>query len=90
MLFIQKKGYNIKNGRLEQQYNIQMKKTNKGYNIVGYDNDKIIDKHVRFRNKSLNNKPVTNTSLNNKPVNKTMNKLVTKKTNKKRKTNKKK
>ena len=81
MLFIQKKGYNIKNGRLEQQYNIQMKKTNKGYNIVGYDNDKIIDKHVRFRNKSLNNKPV------NKLVNK---KPVTKKTNKKRKTNKKK
>ena len=77
MLFIQKKGYNIKNGRLEQQYNIQMKKTNKGYNIVGYDNDKIIDKHVRFRNKS-----VTNKSVNKKPV--------TKKTNKKRKTNKKK
>ena len=42
MLFIQKKGFNIKNGRLEKQYNIQMKKTNKGYNIVGYDNDKII------------------------------------------------
>ena len=54
MLFIQKKGFNIKNGRLEKQYNVQMKKTNKGYNIVGYDNDKIINKHVRFFNKSVN------------------------------------
>lgn len=86
MLFFQKKGFNIKNGHLEQQYNIQMKKTNKGYNIIGYDNDKIIDKHVRFRNISLNNKPV-NKPVNNKSVNK---KPVTKKTNKKRKTNEKK
>jgi hypothetical protein len=85
MLFIQKKGFNIKNGRLEKQYNIQMKKTNKGYNIVGYDNDKIINKHVLFRNKTLN-KP-----MNNKPMNKSMNNNPTKKVNKKkRKTNKKK
>ena len=87
MLFVQKKGFNIKNGHLEQQYNIQMKKTNKGYNIIGYDNDKIINKHVRFRNTSLNNKSVNKKPVNNKSVNK---KPVTKKTNKKRKTNKKK
>jgi hypothetical protein len=85
MLFIQKKGFNIKNGRLEKQYNIQMKKTNKGYNIVGYDNDKIINKHVLFRNKTLNK------SINNNPMNKSMNNNPTKKVNKKkRKTNKKK
>jgi len=52
MLFIQKKGFNIKNGVLEKKYDIQMQKTQKGYNIVGYDNDKIINKHVRYINKA--------------------------------------
>ena len=59
MLIIRKKGFKIQNGDLQQKYDIQMKKTNKGYNIVGYNNEKIIDKHVRYFNK--------NTKLAKKP-----------------------
>ena len=52
MMFIQKKGFNIKNGVLEKKYDIKMQKTQKGYNIIGYNNDKIINKHVRYINKA--------------------------------------
>lgn len=68
MLFIEKKGFNIKNGVLEKKFDIQMQKTQKGYNIVGYNNDKIINKHVRYINKS-------NTLKKNKPKKKTKRKM---------------
>ena len=67
MLLIEKKGFKVINGKLEKQYNVRMKKTNKGYNIVGFNNDKIINKHVRFINK-------TNNRLNKKRKNRKTNK----------------
>jgi hypothetical protein len=67
-MFIEKKGFNIKNGVLEKKFNIQMQKTQKGYNIVGYNNDKIINKHVRYMNKP-------NTLKKNKPKKKTKRKM---------------
>jgi len=68
MMFIEKKGFNIKNGVLEKKFNIQMQKTQKGYNIVGYNNDKIINKHVRYMNKP-------NTLKKNNPKKKTKRKM---------------
>lgn len=66
MYYIRKQGFTFKNGKLEKKYNVQMKKNNKGYNIVGYDNNKIINKSVRFiqektkPNKTKSNKVKTN------------------------------
>ena len=57
MYYIRKQGFTFKNGKLEKKYNVQMKKNNKGYNIVGYDNNKIINKSVRFiQEKTKSNK----------------------------------
>jgi hypothetical protein len=56
MYYIHKQGFTFKNGKLEKKYNVQMKKNNEGYNIVGYDNNKIINKSVRFKNKVTTNK----------------------------------
>jgi hypothetical protein len=82
MYYIHKQGFTIKNGKLEKKYNVQMKKNNEGYNIVGYDNNKIINKSVRFKNKVTTNK-------NKVKINKTKTNKV--KTNKKKgKPNKKK
>lgn len=82
MLLIQKKGFKVINGKLEKQYNVRMKKTNKGYNIVGFDNDKIINKHVRYFNKT-NNQP--NTMKSNKKENKKIKKKTIKKNKKTKK-----
>ena len=61
MYYIHKQGFILKNGKLEKKYNVQMKKNNEGYNITGYDNNKVINKHVRFINKSqLNVKKINN------------------------------
>lgn len=56
MYYIHKQGFTFKNGKLEKKYNVQMKKNNEGYNIIGYDNNKIINKSVRFKNKVTTNK----------------------------------
>jgi hypothetical protein len=63
------------NNKLEKAYNIEVKQTNKGYNITGVNNGKIIRKSVRYID------PTTKIKTNKKKTNK-------KKTNKK-KTNKK-
>ena len=76
MYYIHKQGFTFKNGKLEKKYNVQMKKNNEGYNIVGYDNNKIINKSVRFKNKVKTNKVKTNKVKTNKV-----------KTNKKKKKN---
>jgi hypothetical protein len=49
MDYIHKTGFKIINNKLEKAYNIEVKQTNKGYNITGYNNDKIIKKSVRYR-----------------------------------------
>jgi hypothetical protein len=72
MLFIKKKGFTMVNGKLKQKFNIEMKKTNEGYNIIGYDNNKLIHKSVRY----------------NKKINKTKNKSKNKSKNKKLKVKK--
>ena len=66
MYYIHKQGFTFKNGKLEKKYNVQMKKNNEGYNIVGYDNNKIINKSVRFKNKVKTNKVKTNKVKTNK------------------------
>jgi hypothetical protein len=81
MYYIHKQGFTFKNGKLEKKYNVQMKKNNEGYNIVGYDNNKIINKSVRFKNKVKTNKVKTNKVKTNKVK---TNKV---KTNKKKKKN---
>jgi len=89
MLYVEKQRFRLKNnGNLEKLYNVRMKKTNKGYNIVGYNNGKIINKHVRYL---TNNSKMNNSKMNNKPNKKKTNKKRTnKKRNNKKKTNKKK
>jgi len=52
MLFIKKKGFTMVNGKLKEKFNIEMKKTNEGYNIIGYNNNKLIHKSVRYNKKS--------------------------------------
>jgi hypothetical protein len=49
MLYIRKTGFKQINNKLEKAYNIEVKQTNKGYNITGYNNGKIIKKSVRYR-----------------------------------------
>jgi hypothetical protein len=89
MLYIEKQKFRLKNnGNLEKLYNVRMKRTNKGYNIVGYNNGKIINKHVRYLTNSskMNSIKMNNSKLNNKPNKR----KTTKKTTNKKKTIKKK
>ena len=68
------------NNNLVKEYNIEVKKTNKGYNITGVNNGRIIRKSVRYinpTNKIKTNKIKTNKIKTNK-----------KKTNKKKKNKK--
>ena len=67
MLYIRKTGFKQINNKLEKAYNIEVKKTNKGYNITGYNNDKIIKKSVRYRpTNSKKVKPNKKTKKNKK------------------------
>ncbi len=52
------------NDKLEKAYNIEVKQTNKGYNITGVNNGKIIKKSVRYVNPT--NKKKTNRKTNKK------------------------
>ena len=75
MYYIRKQGFTFKNGKLEKKYNVQMKKNNKGYNIVGYNNNKIINKSVRFiQEKTKSNKVKSNKVKPNKKKRKTQKK----------------
>jgi len=51
MLYIRKTGFKQINNKLQKAYNIEVKQTNKGYNITGYNNGKIIKKSVRYKTK---------------------------------------
>ena len=48
MLYIRKTGFKRINNKLQKAFNIEVKQTNKGYNISGYNNGKIIKKSVRY------------------------------------------
>ncbi len=57
------------NNNLVKAYNIEVKKTNKGYNITGMNNGRIIKKSVRYidpTNKKKTNKIKTNKKKTNK------------------------
>ena len=57
------------NNKLEKAYNIEVKQTNKGYNITGVNNGKIIRKSVRYidpMNKMKTNKKKKNKRKTNK------------------------
>ncbi len=57
------------NNKLEKAYNIEVKQTNKGYNITGVNNGKIIRKSVRYidpTNKMKTNKKKKNKRKTNK------------------------
>ena len=57
MLLVKKRGFVIENGQLKKKFNIQMEKTNKGYHIMGFNNNKIINKSVIYiKNKSKKTK----------------------------------
>jgi hypothetical protein len=49
MLVIRRKGFSITNGALNHAYNVKMNKTNKGIHIVGINNNKIINKTIKFK-----------------------------------------
>jgi hypothetical protein len=49
MLFIRKSGFSRINDQLKQAYNIQMEKTKKGYHIIGFNNNKIINKTINLK-----------------------------------------
>lgn len=67
MDYIRKTGFKIINNKLEKAYNIEVKQTNKGYNITGYNNDKIIKKLVRYRPTNIKKgKPNKKTKKNKK------------------------
>lgn len=70
MLYIRKTGFKQINNKLEKAYNIEVKQTNKGYNITGYNNGKIIKKSVRYRPTKITNakkgKPNKQTKKNKK------------------------
>jgi hypothetical protein len=60
-MYIRKIGLKLKNNKLEKAYNIEVKQTNKGYNITGVNNGKIIKKSVRYiKNNKKTNKRKTN------------------------------
>jgi hypothetical protein len=48
MEYIHKRGFKIINNKLQNAYDIEVKRNNKGYNITGFNNDKIIKKSVRY------------------------------------------
>lgn len=52
MMYIHKTGFLLKKVnnkvKLNKTYNIEVKQTNKGYNITGVNNGKIIKKSVRY------------------------------------------
>jgi hypothetical protein len=52
MLFIRKSGFSKINDKLKQAYNIQMEKTKKGYHIIGFNNNKIINKTINLKTKT--------------------------------------
>ena len=57
------------NNKSEKAYNIEVKQTNKGYNITGVNNGKIIRKSVRYidpTNKMKTNKKKKNKRKTNK------------------------
>ena len=58
MLFIRKSGFSRINDQLKQAYNIQMEKTKKGYHIIGFNNNKIINKTINLKTKKYK-KPKT-------------------------------
>ena len=77
---MRKMAFKRTNNKLEKAYNIEVKQTNKGYNITGVNNGRIIKKSVRYinpTNKIKTNKIKTNKIKTNK-----------KKTNKKKKNKK--
>ncbi len=49
MVFIRRSGFSITNGRLNRAYNVKMNTTNKGYHIVGFNNNKSINKMIKFK-----------------------------------------
>lgn len=51
MIFIKKSGFSKINNQLKHAYNIQMEKTKKGYHIVGFNDNKIINKTIHIKNK---------------------------------------
>jgi hypothetical protein len=66
-MYTRKIGLILKNNILEKAYNIEVKQTNKGYNITGINNGKIIKKSVRYiKNNKKMNKKKTNKKKTNK------------------------
>jgi len=51
MIFIKKTGFSEVNHELKHAYNIQMEKTKNGYRIIGYNDNKIINKTIKLKNK---------------------------------------
>jgi hypothetical protein len=49
MLYMHKTKFKIINNKVKKDYNIVLRQTNKGYNITGVDNGKIIKKSVRYK-----------------------------------------
>ena len=69
MLYMRKMEFQKINNKLEKAYNIEVKQTNKGYNITGVNNGKIIKKSVRYidpTNKKKTNKKKTKKYKKNK------------------------
>ena len=56
MEYIHKRGFKIINNKLQNAYDVEVKKNNKGYNITGFNNDKIIKKSVRYMPPKKNTK----------------------------------
>ena len=69
---MRKMAFKRTNNKLEKAYNIEVKQTNKGYNITGVNNGRIIKKSVRYigqtnkTNKKKTNKKKTNKKKTNK------------------------
>jgi hypothetical protein len=49
MLYMHKTKFKIINNKVKKEYNIVLRQTNKGYNITGVNNGKIIKKSVRYK-----------------------------------------
>ena len=65
MLYIRKTGFKRINNKLQKAFNIEVKQTNKGYNISGYNNGKIIKKSVRYTSPNTGKAKKGNTKKGN-------------------------
>jgi hypothetical protein len=65
-MYTRKIGLILKNNKLEKAYNIEVKQTNKGYNITGVNNGKIVKKFVRYITTKMNKKKTNKKKTNKK------------------------